>query len=124
MQPCAPVRLLELNNYTQRSGREFAAALSTARSLASRPIKYMLIDPFDRSITEQQLRAEEVADFNTLGHWVNLHPPVSELQRVVQSPHVGSRAITEDKRTGAYTAVIGTGAVAAWCMRVFRFVCI
>lgn len=108
MLPCAPVKLLEFNTYAQRSGPAFAASLNTARSLTRKPIKYMLIDPFDNTITEVQLTVEEAADFNTLAHWVNLHPTVSELERVVQSSHVISRALTEDKETGAYTAVIGT----------------
>lgn len=108
MQPCPIIRTLEINNYVQRPASGFVEALSTARQLAQQPIKYMLIDPFDKSITELQLTAAEVTGCSGVGHWVYVHPAESEMQRVVQTTHIISRALTENKDTGAYTAVIGT----------------
>lgn len=107
MQQCSPVRVLSLPSFTQRSGPEFVAALGEARQLAQQPISYMLIDPFDKTITEVKLRAEEAAGADNRGHWVNLHPSDAELQRVVQAPETGAWALMEDRTTGIYTTIIG-----------------
>lgn len=90
------------------SQADWLAAVRDARARVGSTITAALVNPFDRSITHVQLDAALHVDENRVPGVcrITIYPTSAAEQALLKVQNFGSRALTEDLKTGTYTACV------------------